>query len=327
MLRPEAERQEIKAPVSGFVADVHAGDNQIVRKGEQLVGLRTDEASARGLLLQSQLDRISSDIAALEELLTTPSRIHDHAAVNAAYAIDLTRYWAELGSSSAQLTHARRELQRSEMLAARGLAPATAVEEHASALERLRSDSVALVATHRARWATELQTRRSEQARLLTEVELGAVESAAHSITAPAAGTLDEVTPISAGSYVASGTTLFVLSRSSEPVAEVYVPARDIGLVQTGGGVRLRVDSFDYATWGHLHGTVRSIAPDHVVMNETPMFVVEVALASTSLSAGEGITATVGPGMTVQAHLDLAERSLWQLLRDDVNSWLNPNLP
>lgn len=216
------------------------------------------------------------------------------------------------------------ELARSREMAARGLAPVRDVEAVSEHLERTINDSIALVAGHRSRWASELRQAQGELERLTTELEIGGLDRQLARVTSPVTGTLEEVTPISPGSYVSAGTSLFMISPASPPVAEIYVSAREIGMLRTGGAAKLLIDSFNHHVWGYLEGEISSISDDHVMVGDQPTFVVEVALGDTALSTRSGAKATVSKGMTLRAQFQIAERSLWQLLRDDVGDWLDP---
>ena len=50
----------------------------------------------------------------------------------------------------------------------------------------------------------------------------------------------------------------------------------------------------------------------------------EVELDRTELQLRNGFTGRLKKGMTLQARFMVTERTLFQLLRDDVNDWLNP---
>jgi hypothetical protein len=104
----------------------------------------------------------------------------------------------------------------------------------------------------------------------------------------------------------------------------VFVTPRDIGLIRPGGPVRIQVDAFNYNDWGFVTGRVREISQDFVVEGQQPVFRVRVALDATELRLKNGFRGELRKGMTLRARFVVAERSLFQLLRDDLNDWLNP---
>jgi len=59
-------------------------------------------------------------------------------------------------------------------------------------------------------------------------------------------------------------------------------------------------------------------------MDNQPVFKIRCKLHDTKLRLTNGVTGQVKKGMTVRARFLLAERSLYQLLFDNINDWLNP---
>jgi len=104
----------------------------------------------------------------------------------------------------------------------------------------------------------------------------------------------------------------------------VYVTPRDIGLLQPGNPARILVDAFNYNDWGFITGRVTEISDDFVMIEDRPVFRVGVALDRTELQLRNGFRGKLKKGMTLQARFMVTERTLFQLLRDDINDWLNP---
>jgi HlyD family secretion protein len=88
--------------------------------------------------------------------------------------------------------------------------------------------------------------------------------------------------------------------------------------------VRLLIDAFNYSDWGFINGAVVEIPDDYAVINNRPVFRTVVKLEATELALQSGTRRQLKKGMTLRARFVVAERSLWQLLRDDINDWLNP---
>ena len=140
-------------------------------------------------------------------------------------------------------------------------------------------------------------------------------------LIAPVAGTVTQL----AGSYVQAGELLGTLSPDGDLLAECYVSPKDIGFVRAGMPVRLQVDAFDYNQWGMLDGHVTEVARDYVLLSEKqPVFKVRCQLSRSYLQLKNGYRGNLRKSMTVRARFLLAERSLWQLLFDKADDWLNP---
>jgi HlyD family secretion protein len=105
----------------------------------------------------------------------------------------------------------------------------------------------------------------------------------------------------------------------------VYVTPRDIGLVRSSGAVRILIDAFNYSDWGFVNGRVMDVSGDFVQLNGQPMFKVRCEMDRDHLTLRNGFAGPLKKGMTLRARFVVAERSVLQLLSDDINDWLNPS--
>jgi hypothetical protein len=91
--------------------------------------------------------------------------------------------------------------------------------------------------------------------------------------------------------------------------------------------VRFQFEAFDYNYFGVLTGSIISIDNDFSVADNKPVFKVRVAFDSTQLLLKNGFKGELKKGLSFQAGFTVARRSLWQLLYDKMDDWLNPNAP
>jgi HlyD family secretion protein len=89
----------------------------------------------------------------------------------------------------------------------------------------------------------------------------------------------------------------------------------------------MQVDAFNYLDWGSVHGRILDISDDFLLVDGRPAFRVRCAMAEGRLSLKNGVTGRLKKGMTLQGRFLVARRSLFQLLYDNVNDWLNPMQP
>lgn len=104
----------------------------------------------------------------------------------------------------------------------------------------------------------------------------------------------------------------------------IALSEKDIGLIKKGQLVRVQVDAFNYNQWGTLTGKVLDIDNNVTQHNSDIFFKVRCLLEDNSLSLKNGYKAAVSKGMTLTARFIIARRSLYQLLFDKVDNWLNP---
>jgi HlyD family secretion protein len=89
---------------------------------------------------------------------------------------------------------------------------------------------------------------------------------------------------------------------------------------------RFQVNAFNYNQWGLANGKVIDISNDIHFIDEKPMFKVKCKLDYNYLQLKNGYKGYLKKGMTLQARFQITERTLWQLLYDKVDDWMNPNL-
>jgi HlyD family secretion protein len=320
IIRPATEKQEIRALVSALAAQVLVRDNQTVAQGDAIVLLRASALDDRAALLVARVAEKQSLLADVTRLLAR----REPGLRTADYQREYSQFVTEVRDNGLAQDRALRETARVRDLYRSQSTTASDLEDKEFQLAQLQSQGRLILERYRTRWQAALTGLRTDLQDLASQQAQVAEQRAAYTITAPASGTVELVASLSPGSPVQEGELLAVISPRSDLVAQVYVAPRDIGLLRRGMAVRMMVDAFNYTDWGVIDGSVTEISDDFVDVDGRPMFKVTCALARTRLSLANGFASTVRKGMTLQARFVVAERSLLQLLRDDVNDWLNP---
>jgi membrane fusion protein, peptide pheromone/bacteriocin exporter len=145
-------------------------------------------------------------------------------------------------------------------------------------------------------------------------------------ITAPATGIVSHTTGIQAGSFVNPGQILAQISPDDELIVECYISPKDIGFIFIEQPVRIQVDAFNYNQWGLVHGEVTHVSEDIISFDSNPVFRVRCKIQQHHLALKTGHKGFLKKGMTITSRFDLTKRSLFQLLFDKVDNWLNPKL-
>ena len=117
------------------------------------------------------------------------------------------------------------------------------------------------------------------------------------------------------------------ISPDSGLIAETYVAPKDIGLLKIGTKARFQIDAYNYNEWGMATGKITSISSDIFMQNGAqPFFKVRCLLDKNSLNLKNGYVGKIKKGMTLQARFFVTRRTLFQLLYDKADDWLNPNV-
>jgi hemolysin D len=153
-----------------------------------------------------------------------------------------------------------------------------------------------------------------------TEAELATakVNLSHHSITAPYAGTIQQIKFPQPGSVVRASETLLQLVPSDERlIAKVEIPNQKVGFISAGMPCEIRVDTFPYREFGQIHGTLEILASD-AVLNEPRtafMFPARIGLEREYLSV-RGKRTELQSGMSVTVNIHVRKRSVLSLFID-----------
>ncbi len=338
IVRPMAERVELRLAFGGRIARVHVRDNAHVVAGQPLLELATpdlDERLARNVALQREK---TAALALLDSFSTArlgePDVLPD---VTSGRAVELFPSLQTVRQEAAQLkaqleanrvaeARVRTELARVSAMAAKGIATQRELDDARYALERVQADAKLAIEQMRTHW----HARREETALALLDLasERTRLEAErAHAIVrAPGAGALQGFVGLSEGAMIGAGQVVGAISPDDRLVVETFVSPREIGLVRCGQPVRLQVDAFPYTQWGLLDALVIAIAADVSVTDSggAPVFKVTIEPKRSQLQLANGAIGRIGKGMTVSARFLTTRRTLLQILYQDASEWLDP---
>lgn len=327
VIRPTIEKQEARAPVAGAVARVLVREGQTVRPGEALVTIASPDLDERLALLHSQAAQQQTEIADLARLaavrdftggvppLTTDQYRREYVAAR-----------TEAAANDVQGREARKNLQRTTELQAGRVASQQDVDDRQFQLEKTETEQARIHDSHVRDWETALAAERNALRGNDAERMQLEAQRRLYTVSAAAGGTIEQMRSVAPGAYVALNDLLVTLSPDSRMLAEVYVSPRDIGLIRPGTHVRLLLDAFNYREWGTIDGVVTEVSGDYIVTDQRPVFRVRCRLDGDHVALRNGYVGHVGKGMTFRARFVVADRSLWQLLYDTVDDWMNPVL-
>mgnify|MGYP000104851944 CR=1 FL=1 len=100
----------------------------------------------------------------------------------------------------------------------------------------------------------------------------------------------------------------------------------EIGLIRKNQVVKFQIDAFNYNQWGLLEGKVIEIDRNITINEQQSFFKVKCKLNSKTLTLKSGYKTQVTKGMTLTTRYIITRRSLFDLLFDKVDDWLNPKI-
>lgn len=327
IIRTVSEKNELKSLVSGTLAEVKVIENQAVRQGQVLFTLTADATDSKRRLNESLFAEKQAFIRDLEKLTSLQNSILGKPETSTPlYTQQCNEFRFVRLEKQNQLEKARIDLVRYRTLFDQKVIAAAEFEEKQFAHRKIASEYQTLIETQRSRWQADLNRYRLEVNQLEAEGKQLSQEKELYTIKAPVSGTVQQLTGKYAGSFVQLGESLGIVSPDSNLVVEAYVTPQDIGLLQKGMKANFQVDAFNYNEWGLVSGQVTDIAGDFMLMENKPVFKVKCRLDKQTLQLKNGYTARLKKGMTLRTRFVVTRRSLFQLLYDKADDWLNPTL-
>ena len=334
---------QVQSSSSGVLTELSVKDGQRVERGEVVGRIVREPAATDGDSERAaQLQANQAELRSLEARARHAEQLHE--LQNATNDRELHNLQAQLErKQTLRRTHervlaeSRAAFERAEFAFDRKLIRADQLTsdtlrmiEAETELQRLESEIESL------RERIHLKRMQKEEVRSenqMTLLELEAERTSllgedtilrsknAFDVLAPASGRVTAVL-MSQGFDIQGSRPIFsILPEGSQLQAELYVPSRAIGFVETGQPVRLLFDAFPYERFGALSGTIESVT-DTVILPEDkeflttgeqpiqePVYRVMVSLSSTHFDA-DGVEVPIRNGMLIDANIILEERTI-----------------
>ena len=325
VIRPVIERQDARSAESGIVRAVHVRDGERVRAGDTVLTLDARTIETRLAASDSVARTREQDLADLMRLLDAGDSLLPWRDLGTLHRQQQSREHAAIVTElDARARAEALGVDRLRALLAKGFITPDQSERQAAAHRAARAAVREQVERMRSSWA-DARTRVTEELRQLTTEQVQLRETLArHAVIAPVEGTVEMAASLSPGSVLQQGERVATISPNTDLVGEALLPARDIALVRRGTAARLMIDALNYRDWGVVDAAVIDIADDASLSGDQPVFRVRCHLWRNDLRLRGGQRAMLGKGMTFRARFVIAERSLLQLLFDDMDDWLNP---
>lgn len=326
LIRPVTELTQITAPVSGNILAIHTTENNKVSRGDILAVIESPRLNERLRFNQNRQEQLTRFIMDLETLQKADSSamLHSVSVVSPRYRHAYAEFRQHLLNESRESSRLRRNLEREIILFEHEAISRAALDETVFAYEAARNQFQLIFEQQQNSWNLDEMTFQNELDELQSDYQQLQQELSRYQILSPISGTLQNVSGIYQDSFIHANEVLGEISPDTSLVAETHVSPQDIGLLKAGMPVRIQVDAYDYHQWGVVTGKIIDISTDITMSDNQPLFRVRCSLDQTYLELSNGVTGEIRKGMTFQARFIVTRRSLFQLLFDKIDDWLNP---
>jgi hemolysin D len=213
-------------------------------------------------------------------------------------------------------SHAGQDRTRERIEQERDLAAQRARLLEAQAASRETEQSRAAYLAETRRTLSERQAQASlKRQQLAQERNKTEQRSRLTQLTAPVAGTVQQVAVHTAGGVVTPAQVLMIIvPKDAEVSAEVVIDNKDIGFVDAGQTAQVKLETFPFTRYGTVEATVKSVSADAVNDEKRgAIFPAVLTLAQGSLDV-DGKRIRLGPGMNVTAEVRTGRRRVIEYL-------------
>lgn len=323
------QRNPIQIATGGRLESWNLSENQEVEKGEVLALIRGEQLNLEMKGLEERLLLLQDFIRDLNLLIHSEpySENSDLTLKSGLYKAAWFEFQSQLLNQNMLVQKLDRDYQRAKSLFE---SKSIAFAEYDEVQVQYQQASTQLELLKKQRlnqWGQELVNHSNESDRIRNQLEVSMEQLDQYKIIAGTSGTLINVLNLNAGDFVHPNQKLAEISPDSELMAVTYLSPSDIAFIELGQEVKFQVDAYNYNQWGIATGKVLEIAGDLTLLSEKEAgFLVTCRLDSTALKLPSGQSGQIRKGMTFNARFVVARRSLFQLLYDKVDNWLNPSI-
>lgn len=326
ILRPASERTEIRSGLSGVIETVYYKEGDAVARNAVLVRLKDAGIAGKKILNGiERTQRIESiqDLQLLVQVQNYSSHVFEQLQTPL-YQEQYSHFRYQVAEQEIALQKANQDLEMHTALAKQKVISTKEYTDLQVTQSRMQAAYTTLVRAQLSEWQQALVKNRLELA--FYEDEANQLQHLFNQniIRSPIAGRIQGINTLYAGNVVQAGAILCTVSPEDSLVAECYASAKDIGLIRPNQHVSFQFDAYDHQYFGTGSGRVLAIDDDFTLMQGLPVFKIRCSLNASAVQLKNGYRTRVKKGTGLQARFQVTSRTLWQLLFDHLNDWLDP---
>ncbi|URC12604.1 HlyD family secretion protein [Flavobacterium sp. B183] len=320
IVRSRTDNVPVATMVSGRVNWINLKNNGVVRKGDTLLKIAKEnlESDKRTQdTLSKSVSALLRDVSVLlqnktNHLLTTTARE------------DLLKFQSGKNELQSKITQAQINFDRNKILYDKEIIAKADFEKLEYELRLSKQALQSFISQQKLTWENQKRDLEDRLKNLNGAVAKINAESNNYVVLAPVSGTIENYSGIQKGSFINASQSIAAISSADHLIVECNVSPNDIGLIKRNQKVKFQIDAFNYNQWGLLEGKVIDVDRNITLQNDQAFFKVRCALNSKTLQLKSGYKANISKGMTLTARYIITRRSLFDLLFDKIDNWLNP---
>lgn len=322
IIRSKTDNVPLATVVSGKIVSINLKNNLSVTKGDTLLTISNEN-------LESEKELNDTLVVSNEIILKDLQRVLENKSDSLETSLIREEYYqfsAQKNELQSKVSQANTNYKRHKTLFDKHVIAKAEYEKYLYELRFANQALASYIKQQTANWQNkknelELQLKNYEGANNKLEVE-----AKNYVLVAPISGTIEGFSGLQVGSNILASQPIAHISPVDNLVVESTVSPNDIGLIQPNQKVKFQLDAFNYNQWGLLTGKVIDIDKNITLQENQAYFKVRCALDSKELKLKSGYKTQVSKGMTLTTRYTITRRSLYDLLFDKVDDWLNPKI-
>jgi multidrug resistance efflux pump len=320
IIRSKTDNVPLTSIVSGKIIWIKLKNNTQITKGDTLIkiakeGLETDKKTN---------DTLSTTVAEYLVDVTNILKGNTSHLKTSTAREDFYKFQSRKIELQSKVSQAQINYNRNKILFDKDVIAKMEFEKYLFELRFANQALNSFVNQQKAAWETQKRDLEERVKNLKGTVAKIEVEENNYFILAPVTGTIESFNGLQVGSFINASQSIATISPEDNLIIESSVSPDDIGLIKKNQKVTFQIDAFNYNQWGLLDGKVIDIDKNITIQENQAFFKVRCGLNTKTMQLKSGYKTQVSKGMTLTTRYIITRRSLFDLLFDKVDDWLNP---
>jgi len=321
-VRSTIENNEIHSCIFGQVSKENLHETMSVNEGDTLVWLDTRVINEKIALNKSKIEENKTFISDLRLLMENKKT----GFVSSKYTSVYIKYTQEVKECEINKQYLENEYKIAKSLFLQKVLAKSEYDQIKNKYSLSCSNLKLLKYKYKVNWASSLKEFEIQNTELFSVNSQLKNEKRQYLIIAPISGTILNYKGIAKNGFIAPSQLIAEISSSNNLIVESYISPKDIGFITNHMKVKYQFDTYNYNQWGLGTGEVYEISKDAIQIDNNIAFKVKCKLNEQFLELKNGYKGSITKGMTTTVRFYITERTLFQLLYDKIDNWLNPRI-
>lgn len=324
IIRPIIEKTEIKSTITETVKSIYVSDGDKIKKGDTILIFQTDQPDYH---INIQMNRLNDIQKQLHDLNVMINETHPTLFFSEKRKQEYFYFDKQKTKLQSVIKQTEKEHYRNKALFEMKVISEEEYENSYYKYLNLQNELTLFIEKQMTVWKSDFENYQNIYNEGNSMLKKEYKNRDHYIIRSPINGTIDKFIGIYEGSTIQIGQSIALISPDSTFVLETFVTPKNIGFIHIGMPVNIQIDSFNYNEWGTISGIVKEISSDFLT-NETGkhFYKVKCTMEKNYLTLKNGTIGSLKKGMTVNVHFLINRCSLFNLLYQKVDYWINPKL-